>query len=392
MYTTMEPRRAAAFMDRLPTLPAPSPVASFPPVQTSGAPADDARGGLFRTALAQAGASLSEAYRRLRDDPRCISAPAMGLYGRRVAVPGDTDEGSWKMISIRDEIFVAISACQYARARTECVPPEGFVEFHYLVTGPAHVGVDGGDDADSVQVEAPNFILCYQGAGLRYQITCPQGPRRALGLYVSSRYFARLIEALGAQGEAIRARLAAVKDDELYNVQMRLTMDAVQAIEQLLASPREGVRELLFVEAKCTEILYASVGVWIDSLRHGAQDGILSSRDLMLMERARMMIDADLQKSMTIPDLARAVGTNASKLKRAFKFLHGVTVFEYSLRRRMHEALRLLVDERQSVGQVAAAVGYQHQTSFTTSFRDFYGFAPKDARQLRGADRANAAG
>ncbi|MFP3605875.1 helix-turn-helix transcriptional regulator [Paraburkholderia sp. SIMBA_053] len=360
-------------------------------MQTSGAPVDDALSGLFRTALAHAGAPLSEAYRRLREDSRCISAPAIGLYGRRVAVPGDADEGWWKMISIRDEIFVAISECRYARARTECVPPEGFVEFHYLVTGPAHVGVDG-DDADSVQVEAPNFIVCHQGAGLPYQITCPQGPRRALGLYVSSRYFARLVDALGVEGEAIRGRLAAVKDDELYNVQMRLTLDALQAIEQLLASAHEGVRELLFVEAKCMEILYASVGVWADSLRHGAPDGILSSRDLMLMERARMMIDADLQKSMTIPDLARAVGTNASKLKRAFKFLHGVTVFEYSLRRRMHEALRLLADERQSVGQVAAAVGYQHQTSFTTSFRDFYGFAPKDARQLRGADRANAGG
>ncbi|MDR5806611.1 helix-turn-helix domain-containing protein [Caballeronia sp. LZ001] len=67
--------------------------------------------------------------------------------------------------------------------------------------------------------------------------------------------------------------------------------------------------------------------------------------------------------------------------------MHGVTVFDYSLRRRMQEALRLLVDDRQSVGEVAAAVGYQHPTSFTTSFRDFYGFAPKDARHLRGAKR-----
>ncbi|WP_233273018.1 helix-turn-helix transcriptional regulator [Paraburkholderia acidisoli] len=346
--------------------------------------------GLFRTALAHHGAPLTEAYRRLREDPRCVSAPALGLYGRTVDVPGKTgegDEGAWKMISLRDEIFVAISDCQYARARTELVPPEGFVEFHYLVTGPAHVGVD---DTDHVQVDAPNGIICYQGAGLHYQITCPQGPRRALGLYVSSRYFQRLLDALGVEGEPIRARLAAVKADELYHLQMRLTLEAVQSIEQLLASAHRGVRELLFVEAKCLAILYASVGVWTDSLRASAPDEILSARDLMLMERARRMIDDDLKKTMTIPDLARAVGTNASKLKRAFKFLHGVTVFEYSLRRRMQEALRLLVDERQAVGQVAAAVGYQHQTSFTTSFRDFYGFAPKDARQLRGGERAPA--
>jgi AraC-like DNA-binding protein len=346
---------------------------------------DDARrAGLFRTALAHSGAPLTEAYRRLRDDPRCAAAPALGLYGRVVDVPGEGGEGAWKMISIRDEIYVAVSDCRYAHARTEPVPPEGLIEFHYLVTGTASVGVD---DADDVQVEAPNFIICYQGAALHYRITCPEGPRRALALYVSSSYFQRLLDALGPEGDDIRARLAAVKSDELYNLQMRLTLDAVQAIERLLASPHQGVRDLLFVEAKCMEILYASVGVWIDSLNSDAPDEILSSRDLMLMERARAMIDADLKKTMTIPDLARAVGTNSSKLKRGFKFLHGVTVFDYSLRRRMQEALRLLVDDRQSVGEVAAAVGYQHPTSFTTSFRDFYGFAPKDARHLRGAKR-----
>lgn len=93
------------------------------PSQPSGNRDEDARCGLFRTALAHAGASLSEAYRRLRDDPDCVRAPAMGLYGRNVAVPGDADEGTWKMISIRDEIFVAVSDCRYARARTESVPP-----------------------------------------------------------------------------------------------------------------------------------------------------------------------------------------------------------------------------------------------------------------------------
>lgn len=381
VFPTMEPRRAVAVMDRASTSSSAS--AEAPSLIVS----DERRAGLFRTALAHAGAPLTEAYRRLRDDPRCVEARALGLYGRIVEVPGDGEEGAWKMISIRDEIYVAVSDCCYAHARTEPVPPEGLIEFHYLVTGTASVGVD---DADDVQVEAPNFVICYQGKELRYQITCPEGPRRALALYVAPACFGRVLDALGGEGEVIRARLAAVQPDELYHRRMRLTLDAVQAIERLLTSPHRGARDLLFVEAKCIEILYASVGVWIDGLQSDAPDEILSSRDLMLMEHARAMIDADLKRTMTIPDLARAVGTNSSKLKRGFKFLHGVTVFDYSLRRRMQEALRLLVDERQSVGEVAAAVGYQHPTSFTTSFRDFYGFAPKDARQLRGAQRPHS--
>lgn len=365
----------------------------LPPAADDGASsplADARRAGLFRSALAQPGASLSDAYRCLRNDPCSVTAPAFGLYGRVVPVPGNADEGAWKMISIRDEIFVVISDCRYAHERTELVPSEGFVEFHYLVTGPARVGVYGDEARDPLDIDAPMLILCHQGRALHYRITCTEGPRRALALYVSWDYFAKLLDALGDASGAVRARLAAVRSDELYNLQMRLTSDTVRMIGQLLASPHRGVRELLFVEATCAEILYASIDAWTNSLHTSVTDEIFSARDLMLMERARAMIDADLQKTMTIPELARAVGTNMSKLKRAFKFLHGVTVFEYGLRRRMDEALRLLVDERQSVGQVAAAVGYQHQTSFTTSFREFYGFAPKDARRLRGKPPARA--
>jgi AraC-like DNA-binding protein len=32
------------------------------------------------------------------------------------------------------------------------------------------------------------------------------------------------------------------------------------------------------------------------------------------------------------------------------------------------------------VGQVAYAVGYRHQTSFASAFKDFFGFLPSKAR------------
>lgn len=339
--------------------------------------------GLFRTALAGIGSRLTEAFHQVRAAPDCVAAPEMGLYGCKVAVPGDVDQGTWKMISVRDEIYIVISDCRYTEARSEMVPPEGFVEFHYLVSGPADVDLC---DTGQVHVSAPNLMICYQGADLRYQVTCAAGPWRAIGMYVSRKYFDMVLRSLGDEVDTIRMKLASVTSDQIYHSQMRLSMEALHIVEHLLASPYQGVRELIYVEAKCAEILCASVGMWLNSLNDNQSGEILSSRDLRLIGRARELIVADLQKTMTIPELARAVGTNASKLKRGFKFLYGVTTFEYSQRCRMHEALRLLVQERLPVGQVALAVGYQHQTSFTTSFREFFGFSPKDARRLQSKD------
>jgi transcriptional regulator GlxA family with amidase domain len=69
-----------------------------------------------------------------------------------------------------------------------------------------------------------------------------------------------------------------------------------------------------------------------------------------------------------------------SKLKRAFKARFGVTVFDYGLECRMRYALELLRCKRMSVGQVAYAAGYRHQTSFASAFHDYFGFLPSKAR------------
>ena len=335
--------------------------------------------GLFRTSLAGPQARLTEAFDRLRTRPDCVSLPEFGLYGAVVPVPGDAEEGSWKMASIRDEIFLVVSDCNYAHSRSESVLPESFVEFHFSLSGPASVDFS---DTGHLHVNAPNLLVCSQGSDVRYQVTCGPGPWQSVGMYVTQRYFDRLVRSLGGEADRICAELASVEHDQIYNRQMPFSVEALQIAGQLLASPYRGARQMLYLEGKCTEILCACIEMWLAHLNADKPNETLSARDLRLIEAAREMIVADLRLAPTIPELARAVGTNASKLKRGFKFLYGMTIFEYGHRCRMNHALHLLVDERLPVGQVALAAGYQHQTSFTAAFREYFGFAPKDARRL----------
>lgn len=334
---------------------------------------------LFRTSLAGPQSRLTEAFDALRTRPDCISVREFGLYGAVVPVPGDAEEGVWRMASIRDEIFIVVSDCNYAHSRSESVLPESFVEFHFSLSGPASVDFS---DTGNLQVNSPNLLVCRQGADVRYQVTCGPGPWQSVGLYVTQRYFDRLLRSLGGEADRIRAELAAIGFDQIYNRQMPFSVEALHIAEQLLASPYRGARQMLYLEGKCTEILCACIEMWLAHLNADKPGETLSARDLRLIEKAREMIVEDLRHAPTIPELARIVGTNASKLKRGFKFLYGMTIFDYGHRCRMNHALHLLVDERQPVGQVALAVGYQHQTSFTAAFRDYFGFAPKDARRL----------
>ena len=93
------------------------------------------------------------------------------------------------------------------------------------------------------------------------------------------------------------------------------------------------------------------------------------------LARARLIEPSGLIPG--VRELARLVGLSESKLKRDFKAAFGKSIVEYALERRMALAMDMLRAGTKPVGEVAAAVGYRHHTSFTAAFRRFYGFSPR---------------
>jgi AraC-like DNA-binding protein len=347
--------------------------------------------GLFRTRLAGIGATTTSTFAQIRCDtqhqaPADPLAPGAGLYGRYVAVSSNLAEGDWEMISLNDEAYMVISRCDYASARSEIVIPENFVEFHFVLKGPASVEFS---EAGEVQIGSPNLTIVQQGS-LRYRISCGPGTWRAVSLYVRRAFFERFLTASMGADHPLHERLDPVNNEHMSCQQMPVGAEALHAIEKLMANPYEGHRRLLYAEAKACEILCAVLTQWQAYGETDTNAGVFSARDLRLIEKARDIMLADMTHVPTIPALARSVGTNTSKLKRGFKFLYGKTVFEFGHSHRMDHALGLLMDSRISVNEIAAAVGYQHQTSFTASFREHFGFAPKEARRMSNVEEVLA--
>lgn len=104
--------------------------------------------------------------------------------------------------------------------------------------------------------------------------------------------------------------------------------------------------------------------------------GTLRPREERQLRVARQILDLHSGKPPTVAELARQVGSNPSKLMRGFKARFGETVAECALRLRMERARRLLVEDRLAVSEVGFRVGYQHHSSFTAAFTDYYGATP----------------
>lgn len=103
----------------------------------------------------------------------------------------------------------------------------------------------------------------------------------------------------------------------------------------------------------------------------------------MVFRAAQRLLLADLSTTPELPDLAKAVGTNARTLNEAFRTFTGVTALAYLREVRMKEAGRLLRGTELDVQTIAADLGYGNAANFSTAFRERFGMSPRQFRNAR---------
>ncbi len=69
---------------------------------------------------------------------------------------------------------------------------------------------------------------------------------------------------------------------------------------------------------------------------------------------------------------------STTALKRAYRIVFGVPVYEYARNQRLQRARALLSEGELSVGEVAVRVGYQSLSWFSLAFKRKFGMLPRE--------------
>lgn len=112
-------------------------------------------------------------------------------------------------------------------------------------------------------------------------------------------------------------------------------------------------------------------------------NGMLVSRDDVLMvRRVTNYLFDNLHRPMeSLIDLARSFGTNEFKLKRAFKYVHGQTIFRFVQNERLSMAEVLIKHDDQRIFKIAKISGFRNHGHFSRIFKEKYGESPINYRK-----------
>jgi len=89
-------------------------------------------------------------------------------------------------------------------------------------------------------------------------------------------------------------------------------------------------------------------------------------------------IAANLDRRLTLADLAMVAGLSVTRLKVLFRNSTGMPVHHYVMRRRADHARSLLATTTMPASEIALAAGFAHQSHMASTMRRFFGLAPHD--------------
>lgn len=146
-------------------------------------------------------------------------------------------------------------------------------------------------------------------------------------------------------------------------------------IFQMIHCQREGIFKKLYLEAQVLELLLLQLEQLMETPQ--LENGVpMKKQDIEKLYAVRDILHTHLHQNISLPELAKKVGTNVFQLKKGFKCLFGDTVFGYWHVHKMDHARQVLLDGATSVADVAEQVGYKNPQHFSTAFKKRYGIPP----------------
>jgi AraC-like DNA-binding protein len=291
------------------------------------------------------------------------------------------DSGYWDFFKISDGFLLSITDAQYRKDTWVRVEGTAFFKLRLLLTGSLRAA------SGEIIAQAPEALLHISPGASRggYYILAAQ-PIRMVVLHCRP---AVLTRDFGLNSTEVPPPLNKMfgRSPEPENQRLSLDTNLMHAVQRMVESRHKMMPALRgrYLEALSTEILLQVIGEFSNRAMMNRTPTGIRPRDVNGIYEARDYLTQHYRNPPKIPELARMVGLNQTKLKAGFREVTKLTIYSYITKCRMERAADLLQNGNYGIAEVAYEVGYDYPANFTSAFKKFYGKLP---RSVTARDRA----
>lgn len=161
--------------------------------------------------------------------------------------------------------------------------------------------------------------------------------------------------------------------------QHEICCNTQMVLHDILNCKLEGAFRNMFLESKALSLLLCFQKCYTTNQIDCASCKFLTkSIEKEKILKAKEIILDCINNPPTIPELSLQIGINQCYLKKGFKELFGITVYDFVQEQRMLKAKMLLTTTDFTVSQVADQIGFSSASNFSSAFKKYAGVFPSE--------------
>lgn len=157
-----------------------------------------------------------------------------------------------------------------------------------------------------------------------------------------------------------------------------IDFDSVKLMNEILNPDEETPMEKVYLQNRIMMLL-ENFFSWLYQQMSVMEMKIRMTREEIdqIMEVENQLVN-NLAQAPTINQLAKKAAMSPSKLKKQFKDVYGLPIYEYFQKNRMQRARELLLEGNRSVKSVGIELGFSNLSNFSLAFRKEFNELPSE--------------
>jgi len=251
------------------------------------------------------------------------------------------------------------------------LPDEDPDLIHFYIIKQGHPIQNVNNQQHLLEAGTPNGVFIYNGlfpvqteypAGVQFQFITLKITKKTIEQLLP-KYFPTINEMF--------------KENKAVTYHTSLPYEMEQIIDNIFFYENNDDKLSAMIMAKGLEVLSMQVKLIRDMVQKDELFG-LHIDDYKRILNVKNLILSSLENTIVVEELASKFGVSLSKLKRDFKSMYNMTVYQFYTHAKMDEAYRRLKSGNFSVTEVGYDLGYSSLSKFSEMFKKIKGISPKE--------------
>jgi AraC-like DNA-binding protein len=148
-------------------------------------------------------------------------------------------------------------------------------------------------------------------------------------------------------------------------------------LSDLINTEWEGVFREMHIESKILDLVLKAYEVHLDQNSICSQCRFLRfDYNKEKIQQARQVLLDQLNNPPTIPELSKLLGINQCYLKKGFKEMYQMTIYDFVQEQRMELAKGMMRNSSFSLTEISDSLGFSSSGSFSKAYKKIHGHSP----------------